>query len=137
MSRQYISPALRQRVKERADDHCEYCLVRAEDVLLDDQIDHIIAEQHGGQTIFENLAFSCIHCNRNKDPNIASLDVETGQIVPLFNPRVDHWYEHFSLESAYIRPLTTVGRVTVRLLQLNKPKRVRVRQALIAIQRYP
>lgn len=137
MSRQYISPALRQRVKARANERCEYCLVREEDVLLDYQIDHIIAEQHGGQTLFENLAFSCIHCNRNKGPNIASLDLETGKIVPLFNPRVDGWYEHFRLESAYILPLTAVGRVTVQLLQLNKPERIRIRQTLIAIQRYP
>jgi hypothetical protein len=25
------------------------------------QVDHITAEQHGGQTVLENLAWSCLH----------------------------------------------------------------------------
>jgi 5-methylcytosine-specific restriction endonuclease McrA len=41
-------------------------------------IDHIIAEQHGGATIADNLALACLHCHRPKGPNIASIDVETG-----------------------------------------------------------
>jgi hypothetical protein len=137
MSQGYISAALRQAIIERADGCCEYCLVRTKEVLLPHQPDHIIAEQHGGETTFDNLALACIHCNRNKGPNIASLDSETGQLTPLFNPRRDIWGEHFALDKAYIRPLTPVGRVTVRLLKLNDPERIRVRQALIAAGRYP
>lgn len=137
MSRTYIPVALRQLVIERADGCCEYCLVRLEDVLLPHQPDHIIAEQHGGETTIENLALACIHCNRHKGSNIASLDTATKQLVPLFNPRSDIWSEHFSLDDAYIRPLTVVGRVTVNLLKLNDPERIRVRQALIEIERYP
>jgi hypothetical protein len=134
MSRTYIPAAL---VIERADRRCEYCLVHLEDVLLPHQPDHIIAEQHGGETITENLALACIHCNRNKGPNIASLDSATKQLVPLFNPRRDIWSEHFSLDDAYIRPLTPIGRVTVNLLKLNDPERIQVRQALIELERYP
>ena len=37
------------------------------------QIDTIIAEQHAGQTVFENLALDCPNCNRYKGPNIAGL----------------------------------------------------------------
>ena len=137
MSRTYIPAALRQLVIERADRRCEYCLVHLEDVLLPHQPDHIIAEQHGGETITENLALACIHCNRNKGPNIASLDSGTKHLVPLFNPRRDIWSEHFSLDDAYIRPLTPIGRVTVNLLKLNDPERIQVRQALIELKRYP
>jgi hypothetical protein len=50
------------------------------------QIDHIIAEKHGGQAVESNLALACAHCNRFKGPNIAGLDPESREIVRLFNP---------------------------------------------------
>jgi len=137
MSSQRISAILRQLVWERAAGRCEYCLVRDEDVLISHQPDHIIAEQHGGESTAENLALACVHCNRRKGPNIASLDLTTGQLTPLFNPRTQHWADHFSLDGAYILPQTAVGRVTVRLLNLNHSDRIRVRQALIKAGTYP
>ncbi len=137
MSSQRLSAALRQLVRERAADRCEYCLVRDDDVWLPHQPDHIIAEQHGGDTAAENLAFACVHCNRHKGPNIASIDPNSGQLTPLFNPRAQNWAEHFILDGAYILPQTAVGRVTVRLLNLNHPDRVRVRRALIEAGDYP
>ena len=47
------------------------------------QIDHVIAEKHGGETIAENLALSCAVCNKHKGSDIATIDGETGAIVPL------------------------------------------------------
>ena len=91
MTGTYIPPALRQLVRERVTGRCEYCLVREADVLLLHQPDHIIAEQHGGETTPENLALACIHCNRHKGANIASLDPTSGQLIPLFNPRTQAW----------------------------------------------
>ena len=137
MSKTYIPKALRRAIKARADGRCEYCLVHENDVFLPHESDHVIAEQHGGETTFENLAWACIHCNRHKGPNIASLDFGTNLIVPLFNPRTDVWDDHFGLEGAYIRPLTPIGRATTRLLKLNNPERIRVRQVLIRAGRYP
>lgn len=137
MSTTYIPTALRLLVAERAKHRCEYCLVHEEDVLLPHEADHIIAEQHGGKTSAENLALACIHCNRHKGPNLASLDPISGQLTPLFNPRTQIWTEHFALEQAYILPLTPVGRVTVQLLKLNQPDRIQVRQALIETGTYP
>jgi len=137
MSSTYIPVALRHTVSERAAGRCEYCLVHEADVLLPHQPDHIIAEQHGGETSAENLALACIHCNRRKGPNIASLDPISGQLTPLFNPRTQIWGEHFDLEGAYLIALTPCGRVTVRLLDLNHADRLRVRRALIKTGRYP
>lgn len=137
MSGTYISPILRRRVRKRAAGRCEYCRVHDSDVLLPHQPDHIIAEQHGGETTAENLALACIHCNRHKGPNIASLDPISGQLTSLFNPRTQVWEDHFALEGAYILPLTAVGRVTIRLLDLDHQDRLRVRQALIEAGRYP
>ncbi len=133
----YISAELRQQVARRANYRCEYCLVKQDDVLLSYQLDHIIAVQHGGETVAQNLALACAHCNRHKGANIASIDPTTGQLMLLFNPRTQVWTEHFKLEGAFISPLTAVGRVTVRLLKLNYPERLRVRQALIEIGNYP
>lgn len=50
-------------------------------------VDHIVARQHGGPTVLENLALACLHCNRHKGPNIAGTDPSTGEIVRLFHPR--------------------------------------------------
>ncbi len=137
MSGTYIPTILRQLVAERAQNRCEYCLVRDDDVFLPHQADHIIPEQHGGATSAENLALACVHCNRHKGPNLASLDPITGQLTPLFNPRLHGWVEHFTVAQAYIQPLTSIGRVTVQLLKLNHPDRIRVRQALAEVGTYP
>ena len=69
--------------------------------------------------------------------NIASLDPESSQLTPLFNPRLDNWQTNFSLEGAYIVPLTAIGRATARLLKFNTSQRINTRQALIEIGQYP
>jgi hypothetical protein len=96
------------------------------------EIDHVIAEKHGGLTDAGNLALACALCNGFKGSDLASIDADTGAIVPLFSPRRDRWTEHFRLESGRIEPLTASARATVRLLQLNHPHRVEERLLLIA-----
>jgi hypothetical protein len=95
-------------------------------------IDHIVAEKHGGLTAADNLALSCTICNGHKGSDLASVDPETGTIVPLFHPRRDRWSDHFFLVGGRIEPRTAIGRVTVRLLQLNSPHRVEERRLLVA-----
>jgi 5-methylcytosine-specific restriction endonuclease McrA len=95
------------------------------------EIDHIIAEKHGGRTEAENLALSCTLCNKHKGSDLASVDLETGEIIPLYHPRLNQWNEHFRLSGAEFTPLTAIGRVTVRLLQLNRKDRVEERQLLL------
>jgi 5-methylcytosine-specific restriction endonuclease McrA len=55
MSQTYISAALRRLVIERADGRCEYCLIGQTKKLIPHQVDHIIAEQHGGETTLNLL----------------------------------------------------------------------------------
>lgn len=133
----YISAELRKRVTTRANHCCEYCLLGQEDVFFRFEIDHVIAEKHGGATLFENLCLACPDCNAFKGSDIASLDPQTKRLTPLFNPRKDHWYEHFRLNAARIEPLTAQGRVTVFLLKLNTPDRITDRQLLLDAARYP
>ena len=130
MSGQGVPDAIRAAVSLRAQQRCEYCHVPEGAVLWPHEADHIIAEQHGGQTDWDNLAFACFHCNRHKGPNVASVEAQTGRIVPLFNPRVHRWDEHFRAEGPLIVGLTDIGRATVRLLRFNAPERLLIRQAL-------
>lgn len=131
MSKTYISVALRRQVYERAKGCCEYCLIPDLATFAPHEIDHIIAEKHGGRTEAENLALSCSLCNKYKGSDLASIDLETGEIVPLYHPRQDLWHKNFQLEDAGIVPLTAKGRVTIQLLQLNRSDRVEERQLLL------
>ena len=136
MSGDWIPASLRAAVAQRAGGRCEYCRVPEGVVLWPHEADHIIAEQHGGKTELENLALACFHCNRRKGPNVASVDPATGTLVPLFNPRVHRWVEHFRLEGPRLEPLSDIGRVTIGLLRLNSPERLLVREALRRVGRW-
>jgi len=132
-----VPAPLRDSVRFSADGRCEYCLVHEDDLFEPHEADHIIAEQHGGETTANNLAFACWNCNRRKGPNIASVDPERGEVVRLFHPRLQKWSEHFRLDGFRIIPLTPIGRSTVALLRLNSPERLSVRAMLQQIGRYP
>jgi hypothetical protein len=132
----YIPEALRQFVSERAARRCEYCLYPQVASFLAFEMEHIIAEKHGGATVIDNLALACPYCNRFKGTDLGSLDPDTGQLTPFFNPRTQRWADHFRFEGAEILPLTPEGRVTVLILQFNQPDRVQERQHLIETGRY-
>lgn len=83
------------------------------------QLDHIVAEKHGGETVSANLALACPHCNLYKGPNIAGIEPTSGQLVRLFHPRTDSWAEHFFFEPPRITGRSPVGRVTVQVLAMN------------------
>jgi len=99
--------------------------------------DHIIALKHHGRTIADNLAYACFECNRAKGSDIASIDVDSGQLVRLFNPRTQRWRDHFRLNGPVIDALSPEGRVTISLLRMNAPARVKIRETLMAEGRYP
>ncbi len=70
---------------------------------------------------------------RPQGPNLASVDPETEELAPLFNPRVDTWSEHFALVEHHIVGLTVVGRATATLLDMNDSDRIQVRAELAAL----
>ncbi len=124
-------------VRQRAQGRCEYCHVQESVFLFPHHVDHVRAIQHGGLTILENLALACPDCNRLKGPNLSSVDPDTNLPAWLFNPRRDRWSEHFTLEGAFIRGLTAVGRATVFLLQFNAEERLKLRQRLLRLGLFP
>jgi 5-methylcytosine-specific restriction endonuclease McrA len=74
-----ISANLRRLVAERADQHCEYCLLPADVAFFPHEVDHVVALKHGGQTDAANLALACWRCNRHKGTDLGSFDPATGQ----------------------------------------------------------
>ena len=116
---------------------CEYCLIHEDDTFFGCQIDHVIAEKHGGETILENLALACTICNRAKGSDIATLVYS--KLVRLYNPRLDVWQEHFAFapDNITIEARTTVGQGTIQLLGLNSSERLLERKILHEIGRYP
>lgn len=133
----YISIELRTLVVLRAQESCEYCLIHSDYAALVHEIDHVIAEKHGGETETNNLAYACAQCNRFKGSDIATIDPQSGQIVPLFNPRTQNWNDHFRYDGAVIVGLSASGRATEKLLQFNQIDRVLLRRELLNAGRYP
>ncbi len=132
-----IPETLRRLVFDRAAGCCEYCRLSQDDSFLPHEVDHIISEKHRGMTVEDNLCLSCFDCNRHKGSDIASLDLETGQLTPLFHPRHDRWADHFRLDGPRLVPLTAVGRVTEYLLALNSAEQLARRTGLLQLNRYP
>jgi hypothetical protein len=133
----YISEKLRKNIAQRANFCCEYCLIHEDDTYLGFEIDHIISKKHDGKTTLDNLAYTCLNCNRNKGSDIASLTILSKKLTPLFNPRIDKWREHFYIENGYILPITDFGEVTVKILKLNSEDYVAERLTLQELNRYP
>ena len=116
----------------RADSRCEYCGMPQQFDDLTFEIDHVVAEQHGGKTTPANLALACFSCNRRKGSNLAGIDPETGRRTWLFNPRRHKWPRHFRWDGPWLVGRTALGRATISTLGVNAPLRVRLRSELIA-----
>ena len=129
-----MDETLRQFVRQRAGNRCEYCRIPQHALpWAAFHIEHIAARQHGGTDDAENLALACRRCNGYKGPNLASIDPDTGLVTRLFNPRVDKWHDHFFIQDHIIEGCTHVGRSTVKLLNMNDPDRIQVRAELDAL----
>lgn len=83
----YISPELRQRVAEAARHQCGYCQTQEVIIGMPLEIEHIVPEAAGGSSDEMNLWLACPRCNRYKGDQTHAKDDETGEIVPLFDPR--------------------------------------------------
>ena len=126
----HISAELRAEVARRAGYRCEYCQIHEDDAGFSHQIDHIISRKHGGASTPDNLAYACVFCNRHKGSDVAPVDSQSGDAVRLYNPRRDHWSDHFRYNSETVEALSACGRATVRLLRLNLRERVNERREI-------
>ena len=99
-------------------------------------IDHI---QPNGNNHPDNLCLACWNCNTSKHTATVSFDPETGKLAQLFNPRVQHWTQHFEWieNGTQVRGLTAVGRATIERLKMNRPIMIAARQRWIEGNHHP
>jgi 5-methylcytosine-specific restriction endonuclease McrA len=93
--RSKISAQVQNEVRQRANYLCEYCHASERWQYVSFTVDHIKPRSLGGGDGLENLALACFHCNRRKTNRFSVVVIETGNEIPLFNPRKDDWSDHF------------------------------------------
>ena len=134
----YISRALRELVIQRAGGQCEYCQTQ-QLIVIDMVIDHIIPEAVGGTTPEDNLCFCCSGCNSFKQAFQFGIDAETGETVPLYNPRAQDWRDHleWSEDGTRIVGKSKTGRATIVRLKMNREIAVAARREWVAAGWHP
>ncbi len=125
-----MDEVLRQFVRTRALEKCEYCRFPEAHAFNPFQVDHIIAEKHGGLLVEINLAWSCFYCNTYKGPNIASWYALRDEVVRLYHPRKDTWRDHFQWHGVVLEGRTPIGSVTIEVLRINHIDAIAVRREL-------
>jgi len=134
-----IPSEIQDLVRQRASQLCEYCHTLERWQFVRFTIDHVIPLAKGGSNDVDNLALACFHCNCRKADKLTALDPDSGEEVPLFNPRQDAWSDHFiwSSDRLCIIGLTPTGRATVEALELNHERIINIRAADRMIGRHP
>ncbi|MDX2239996.1 MAG: HNH endonuclease signature motif containing protein [Leptolyngbyaceae cyanobacterium bins.302] len=133
MASERVSAELRRLVAARAQGYCEYCYSPEDFATESFTIEHIKPRVAGGETVLDNLAWSCVGCNSYKQARMQAIDPETGQLEPLFHPRISAWSEHFawSDDSTLILGKTACGRATIQALRMNRSGIVNLRRLLV------
>lgn len=130
---------LRALVAARAGGLCEYCRADSRFATQSFSVEHICPRSRGGATDEGNLALSCQGCNNHKYNKVDGVDPVTGEVVPLFHPRVGVWRDHFawSPDASLIVGLTPIGRATIAALALNRAGLVNLRRVLFLAGEHP
>ncbi|MHB1422667.1 MAG: HNH endonuclease [Gemmataceae bacterium] len=131
-----FSGEARDAVVARAGGCCEYCHLPTRGQVATFPIDHVLPRSSGGETILDNLALACPHCNAHKWAHTTALDPLSGASVHLFNPRRQMWLDHFqwsSQELGLLEGKTPCGRATIVQLHINDPDMAAIRQLLATL----
>ncbi|MBO3460236.1 HNH endonuclease [Aetokthonos hydrillicola Thurmond2011] len=124
--------SIRRIVAARAFGYCEYCRCSNQFATESFTVEHIKPRKAGGETVLENLAWSCSGCNGHKYTKTQAIDPETREKTSLYNPRQQIWSEHFSWSDDFteVIGITSCGRATVEALRLNRFGVVNLRRLL-------
>src|SRR5580704_15988082 len=109
MPRDSAPAEIARRVRDAAKNRCGYCLSPQHLVMARLEIEHILPRARGGRTEESNLWLSCPLCNRHKADRTSAVDPETGNEVPLFDPRRQRWSEHFAWSRDGLRIVGLTG----------------------------
>lgn len=116
-----INNFVRLNVRKRAKYLCEYCHSPERSNATPFTIDHVIPQSLGGSDDLNNLALACHRCNQRRYNFITGFDSEKQIEVPLFNPRIQNWSEHFiwTKDGLNILGTTPTGRATCNRFDFN------------------
>src|SRR5262249_35629311 len=104
---------------------------------------HVFPQSAGGSDDAENLALVCRNCNERRGNRSEGRDPETGEVIPIFNPRQGVWADHFAWDVNRTRIVgrTSTGRATIDLLDLSDDRHdgaiLRIRQRGVADGYHP
>ncbi|NEQ82130.1 MAG: HNH endonuclease [Moorea sp. SIO2I5] len=120
-----IPKQLYQQLRKRAVFQCEYC--HYPEILSNAplSVDHLWPKSLGGSDRLDNLALACRRCNERRYNFTTGIDPDTGNEVPLFNPRLQSWSDHFiwTADGLSIIGTSPTGRATCARLDLNDERR--------------
>ncbi len=124
---------------DRAAGICEYCRCPESYSSSKFSIEHIVPRSKNGDDSIDNLALACQGCNNIKATKTHGVDPETMLTVPLFNPRIYIWEDHFFWESSLIKlaGITAIGRATIDAIRLNRTEVQNLRNLLFLIGEHP
>jgi hypothetical protein len=138
VSHDSIPIAFDRRVRHRAGNACQYCLLPQFMQEATFHIDHIRPRASGGTTILENLALACVTCSLRKGSRSTAYDAVTRRHAPLFNPRDDAWEDNFRWTPTWrVEGKTATGPATAAALGMNRPAVVAIRQELARLGSFP
>ena len=125
-----VTEYVRQLVRERAGNRCEYCLCHQDYVFGRLQIDHVYPIAKGGLDTESNLCLACELWNQHKWIKTDDTDPRTGKRAALFDPRRQRWNDHFkwNTEGTDIIGQTDSGCATINALKFNNDLAVTVRR---------
>ncbi len=116
-------------VEAQAGERCEYCRMHQALQGATFHLEHILPTSASGSDELDNLAWACPSCNLKKSNRLTAVDPQTATELPLFNPRVDRWEDHFAWSGYEMVGLTPTGRALVAAFDLNHTRRQRIREA--------
>lgn len=132
-----LTRELHERVKQRANNRCEYCGLSQASQEATFHIDHVFPRAAGGTSDFQNLALACVSCSLRKSSRLTAIDPQTGEEAAIFNPRLQLWSDHFEWDEELLVPLTSIGRATVLAMSMNRPLILAIRIEEIERGRHP
>jgi HNH endonuclease len=132
-----VSKSLNRKVRKIANDRCEYCKMHQSLQGATFHVEHVIPVSRDGKSVLANLVLACPSCNLHKSNRIKAVDPQTQEVVALFHPRHDDWGQHFGFLDFTIVGKTKCARATIDLLNLNHPRKLKVREAEALFDLFP
>ena len=120
---------IERHVEARAVGRCEYCRMHQSLQGATFHLEHVIPLSCSGHSQLGSLSWACPNCNLHKANCIDVIDPDTGNRVPVFNPCLDDWDDHFGWDGYRVIGQTPLGRAIVAALEFNHLRRIRIRQA--------